>query len=87
MTVRHLLQHRGGFDREASFDPSFRTGLIGEELGLGRAAEANLLEGAVEATLAEGLRTADIAPQGTSAVTTEAMGDGVIAALEALAHA
>ncbi len=48
-------------------------------------AEADLLEAAVEAALASGLRTADIAAPGTPSVTTQAMGDGVLAALEAAA--
>jgi 3-isopropylmalate dehydrogenase len=38
-------------------------------------AEATLLEGAVEAALASGLRSADIAPPGAPVVTTQAMGD------------
>ncbi len=46
-------------------------------------AEAILLEAAVEAALARGLRTADIASAGAPTVGTEAMGDGVLAALEA----
>ncbi len=45
--------------------------------------EAVLLEGAVEATLASDLRTADIASAGAATVGTEAMADGVLAALEA----
>ena len=49
-------------------------------------AEAKLLERAVEAALADGLRSADIAAPGTPAVTTEAMGDGVLAALETAAQ-
>ena len=49
-------------------------------------AEAELLERAVEAALASGLRTADIARPGAPSVTTEAMGEGVIAALEAAAR-
>ncbi len=59
--------------------------MLRHSFGLG--AEADSLEGAVEAALADGLRTADIAAPGTPAVTTEAMGEGVIAALEALARA
>jgi 3-isopropylmalate dehydrogenase len=59
--------------------------MLRHSLGLG--AEAELLERAVEAALADGLRTADIAAPGTPAVTTEAMGDGVIAALEAATRA
>ena len=46
-------------------------------------AEAGLLEGAVEAALARGLRTADIARPGTPGITTQAMGEGVLEALEA----
>ncbi len=45
--------------------------------------EAKLLETAVETALASGLRTADIASPGAATVGTQAMGDGVIAALEA----
>ncbi len=50
---------------------------------LNREAEAALLEGAVEAALGSGLRTADIAPAGAPTVGTQTMGDGVLAALEA----
>jgi 3-isopropylmalate dehydrogenase len=50
---------------------------------LDRTGDAALLEAAVEAALASGLRTADIAPAGAATVGTEAMGDGVLAALEA----
>ncbi len=46
-------------------------------------AEAVLLEAAVETALASGLRTADIASPGAATVGTEAMDDGVLAALEA----
>ncbi len=59
--------------------------MLRHSLGLG--GEAELLERAVEAALADGLRTADIAAPGTPVVTTEAMGEGVIAALEAAARA
>ncbi len=45
--------------------------------------EAALLQGAVEAALGSGLRTADIAPTGAPTVGTQTMGDGVLAALEA----
>jgi 3-isopropylmalate dehydrogenase len=59
--------------------------MLRHSLSLG--AEADLLEAAVEATLARGLRSADIArPEaapGASPVTTDAMGDGVLAALDA----
>lgn len=34
ITIRHLLQHTAGFDREASFDPMFRPISIARELGL-----------------------------------------------------
>ena len=46
-------------------------------------AEAGRLEGAVEAALARGLRTADIARPGAATITTQAMGDGVLLELEA----
>ena len=34
VTVRHLLQHRGGWDRDASFDPMFRSVAFARELQL-----------------------------------------------------
>jgi CubicO group peptidase (beta-lactamase class C family) len=34
VTIEHLLQHRGGWDREKSFDPMFRSPAIVEELGV-----------------------------------------------------
>jgi 3-isopropylmalate dehydrogenase len=47
-------------------------------------AEADRLEGAVQKVLADGLRTADLmGPEGGSPVSTEAMGDAVVAALDA----
>jgi 3-isopropylmalate dehydrogenase len=47
-------------------------------------AEADRLEAAVERVLADGLRTADIlGPAGGEAVTTRAMGDAILAALDA----
>ena len=49
--------------------------------GLGEAAD--LLDGAITDALASGDRTADIAPAGTRALGTAAMGDAVIAALKA----
>ena len=58
--------------------------MLRHSFGLG--AEAELLERAVEVALASGLRTADIAAPGAPAVTTEAMGEGVLAAIEALAR-
>ena len=33
ITIRHLLQHRGGWDRDASFDPMFRAAEFAEEFG------------------------------------------------------
>ncbi len=33
VTVRHLLQHRGGWDRDKSFDPMFRSVKLAKELG------------------------------------------------------
>jgi 3-isopropylmalate dehydrogenase len=46
--------------------------------------EADRLEGAVEQVLADGLRTADIlGPAGGEAVSTRAMGDAILAALDA----
>ncbi|TDL81496.1 3-isopropylmalate dehydrogenase [Palleronia sediminis] len=47
-------------------------------------AEADLVEGAVEAVLARGLRTADLLGEdGTEPVTTSEMGDAIVAALDA----
>lgn len=49
-----------------------------------KGAEADRLEKAVEKVLADGLRTADLmGPEGGSPVSTSAMGDAVIAALDA----
>ncbi|MEM6942757.1 MAG: 3-isopropylmalate dehydrogenase [Pseudomonadota bacterium] len=47
--------------------------------------EADLLEGAVEDVLAKGIRTPDLGADASEAVGTVAMGDAVIAALEARA--
>jgi 3-isopropylmalate dehydrogenase len=58
--------------------------MLRHSLGLGT--EADLLEAAVEAALTSGLRTADIARPGAPSITTQAMGDGVLAALEAAAR-
>ena len=49
------------------------------------ATEADLVENAVSRVLADGLRTADIMQEGMTEVSTAAMGDAVIAALETLA--
>ncbi|WP_028669860.1 3-isopropylmalate dehydrogenase [Saccharospirillum impatiens] len=48
---------------------------------LGQAAAADAIERAVSDVLDQGLRTADIAAAGKAAVTTDAMGDAVVAAL------
>jgi len=47
-------------------------------------AEADLIEGAVEDVLGRGVRTADIVADGAAAVSTGAMGDAVLQALERL---
>ena len=53
------------------------------ELSYGRAADARLLDSAIEAVLADGTRTGDIAGPGTKKlVSTSGMGNAVIAALE-----
>ena len=49
--------------------------------GLGMDAEATRLEAAVESTLASGKRTADLAGEGESTVSTEEMTEGVLEAL------
>jgi 3-isopropylmalate dehydrogenase len=45
---------------------------------------ADLIERAIAATLAKGLRTNDIKSPGTTVVGTAAMGDAVLAEMEAL---
>jgi 3-isopropylmalate dehydrogenase len=47
--------------------------------------EADMIEQAIAAALAKGLRTADIASAGTTTVGTAAMGDAIIAEVERLA--
>jgi 3-isopropylmalate dehydrogenase len=47
--------------------------------------EADMIEQAIAAALAQGLRTADIASAGTTTVGTAAMGDAIIAEVEKLA--
>ena len=47
-------------------------------------AEADLLERGIALALADGNRTADIARPGEPTVSTAAMGDAVVAALESL---
>lgn len=41
ITVRDLLQHSGGFDRDASFDPMFRSTIIAEAMNVTAPAEAS----------------------------------------------
>lgn len=41
ITLRHCLQHTGGWDRNASFDPMFRAVQFAEELGLPVPADAH----------------------------------------------
>ena len=48
---------------------------------LGRVEQADRIENAVKAVLAQGLRTADIYEEGSTRVGTEAMGDAVVKAL------
>jgi 3-isopropylmalate dehydrogenase len=48
---------------------------------LNKAAQAERIESAVKKVLAQGLRTADIHEAGTTRVSTDGMGDAVVAAL------
>ncbi len=41
ITVKHLLEHEGGWDRAATFDPMFRSVVIARELGKAPPADAN----------------------------------------------
>jgi 3-isopropylmalate dehydrogenase len=50
-----------------------------------RGREADLIDRAIAATLAQGLRTADIKSEGTRLVNTAQMGDAVLAEMEKLA--
>jgi len=50
---------------------------------LGQTAAADAIEQAVSTVLDQGLRTADIAAAGEAAVSTDAMGEAVVAALAA----
>jgi len=43
VTILHLLQHRGGWDREKSFDPMFRSPAICEELKVGPPADPDAI--------------------------------------------
>jgi 3-isopropylmalate dehydrogenase len=47
--------------------------------------EADMIDAAIAATLARGLRTGDIAGPGTKTVGTKEMGDAILAELEAQA--
>jgi 3-isopropylmalate dehydrogenase len=47
--------------------------------------EADMIDAAIAAALAQGLRTADIAPSGTKSIGTTEMGDAIIAEMEKLA--
>jgi 3-isopropylmalate dehydrogenase len=50
-----------------------------------RGKEADMIDAAIAAALAKGLRTADIASPGTTTVGTAAMGDAIVAEMERLA--
>jgi 3-isopropylmalate dehydrogenase len=50
-----------------------------------RGKEADLIDQAIAAALAKGLRTADIKSEGTEVVTTAQMGDAIIGEVEKLA--
>jgi 3-isopropylmalate dehydrogenase len=52
---------------------------------LGMSREADLIEAAIAATLAKGLRTADIMSEGSKRVGTAEMGSAIIAEMEKLA--
>jgi 3-isopropylmalate dehydrogenase len=52
---------------------------------LGMAREADRIEQAIAAALAQGLRTADIKSEGCKLVGTAAMGDAILAEMERLA--
>src|SRR5262249_59835952 len=52
--------------------------------GLGK--EADLVERAIAAALAKGLRTADIKSEGTTVIGTRQMGEAVIAEIEGLSR-
>ena len=54
---------------------------------LDMAKEADLIEQAIAAALAQGLRTADIKSEGCTVVGTTEMGDAIIAEMETLAAA
>jgi N-acyl-D-amino-acid deacylase len=43
VTVRMLLQHSGGWDRDTSFDPMFMSNTIAAEMGIGAPADAETI--------------------------------------------
>jgi 3-isopropylmalate dehydrogenase len=51
----------------------------------GMAREADLIDRAIAATLAKGLRTADIKSEGAKVVSTSEMGNAILAEIAALA--
>jgi 3-isopropylmalate dehydrogenase len=51
-----------------------------------RGKEANLIDQAISATLAKGLRTADIKSDGCTVISTRQMGDAILGELETLVH-
>jgi 3-isopropylmalate dehydrogenase len=54
---------------------------------LNMAKEADLIDAAIAATLAKGLRTADIKSEGCKVVGTAAMGDAIVGEMATLAAA
>jgi len=44
ITVKHLLDHRGGWDKAKSFDPMYRLGTIKKELGVDSLAKRRIAE-------------------------------------------
>jgi 3-isopropylmalate dehydrogenase len=51
-----------------------------------RGKEADLIDQAIAAALAKGLRTADIKSEGCKIVSTKEMGEAIMGELEKLAH-
>jgi 3-isopropylmalate dehydrogenase len=51
----------------------------------GMAKEADLIDAAISATLAKGLRTGDIKSEGTTVVGTREMGEAILGEMEKLA--
>ena len=52
---------------------------------LNRAKEADQIDAAISAALAQGLRTADIKSEGATVVTTSQMGDAIVGEMKKLA--